>query len=42
MEQEDYFRWPLRDRLEMLAFEAGLAGVPLALVTALWEVSDIP
>jgi hypothetical protein len=37
---EDYSGWSLRNRLEMLAFDARLAGVPLALVTAVWEVID--
>jgi hypothetical protein len=40
MEEEDYSGWSLRDRLELLAFEARLAGLPLALVTALWEALD--
>jgi hypothetical protein len=31
----DYFAgWPLRDRLELLAFDAPLAGVPPALLDA--------
>ncbi|MFL5493786.1 MAG: hypothetical protein ACJ8DC_05295 [Gemmatimonadales bacterium] len=29
---EDYSGWPLRDRLELLAFGARLAGVPAALL----------
>ena len=37
---QDYFGWPLRDRLELLAFDARLAGVPQALLEALWEAID--
>jgi hypothetical protein len=37
---EDYRGWPLRDRLELLAFDARLAGVPAALIAALWEAID--
>jgi len=33
---KDYSGWPLRDRLELLAFDARLAGVPPALLEALW------
>jgi hypothetical protein len=32
--------WTLRDRLELLAFDARLAGVPQALLEALWEAID--
>lgn len=32
--------WPLRQRLELVAFDARLAGVPPALLEALWEVLD--
>jgi hypothetical protein len=39
-EMEDYRGWSLRDRLELLAFNARLAGVPQALLAALW--SDRP
>ena len=37
---EDYRGWPLRQRLELLAFDARLAGVPPALLEALWEAID--
>jgi hypothetical protein len=37
---EDYRGWPLRQRLELLAFDARLAGVPQALLKALWEAMD--
>jgi hypothetical protein len=37
---EDYRGWPLRQRLELLAFDARLSGVPQALLEALWEVID--
>jgi hypothetical protein len=37
---EDYSGWPLRDRLELLAFDARLAVVPAALLAALWEAID--
>jgi hypothetical protein len=30
--KEAYSRWPLSDRLELLAFDARLAGVPPALI----------
>jgi hypothetical protein len=30
--EEDYRGWPLRQRLELLAFDAQLAGVPQALL----------
>jgi hypothetical protein len=40
MEGEDYSGWSLRDRLELFAFEARLAGVPQALLGALWEAID--
>jgi hypothetical protein len=36
----DYSGWPLRNRLELLAFDARLAGVPQELLEALWEVID--
>jgi hypothetical protein len=36
----DYSVWPLRDRLELLAFEAELAGIPRRLIAALWEAID--
>jgi hypothetical protein len=39
-EVEDYSGWPLRDRLELLAFDARLGGVPATLLEALWEVID--
>ena len=38
---EDYSGWPLRDRLELLAFDARLAGVPPTLLEALWEAIDL-
>jgi hypothetical protein len=38
--EEDYRGWSLRDRLELLAFDARLAGVPPALLEALWEAID--
>ena len=38
--EEDYRGWPLRDRLELLAFDARLAGVPQELLAALWEAID--
>jgi hypothetical protein len=34
---EDYSAWLRRRRLELLAFDARLAGVPPALLEALWE-----
>jgi hypothetical protein len=34
---EDYRGWPIRQRLELLAFGARLGGVPQALLEALWE-----
>ena len=37
---EDYRGWPLRQRLEVLAFDARLAGVPQGLLEALWEAID--
>jgi hypothetical protein len=37
---QDYRGWTLRQRLELLAFDARLAGVPQALLEALWEVID--
>jgi hypothetical protein len=37
--KEDYGGWPLRQRLELLAFDARLAGVPPALLEALWEAN---
>jgi hypothetical protein len=37
---EDYRGWPLRQRLELLAFDGRLAGVPWALREALWEAID--
>jgi hypothetical protein len=36
----DYRGWPLRQRLELLAFDARLAGVPQALLASLWEAID--
>jgi hypothetical protein len=38
-EVEDYSGWSLRERLELLAFDARLAGVPQALLEALWEAN---
>jgi hypothetical protein len=40
MKQEHYGDWPLRYRLELLAFEAELARLPRTLIVALWEVID--
>lgn len=37
---EDYRGWPLRRRLELLAFDARLAGVSQALLESLWEAID--
>jgi hypothetical protein len=37
---EDYRGWPLRQRLELLAFDARLAGVPPQLLEALWKAID--
>jgi hypothetical protein len=37
---EDYSGWPLRQRLELLASDATLGGVPQELVGALWEAID--
>ena len=37
---EDYRGWALPQRLELLAFDARLAGVPQALLQALWGVID--
>jgi hypothetical protein len=37
---EDYRGWPLRQRLELLAFDAKLAVVPQALLEALWQAID--
>jgi hypothetical protein len=39
-EVEDYSGWPLPAKLELLAFDARLAGVPPALLSALWEAID--
>lgn len=39
-EVQDYSGWPLRDRLELLAFDARLAGAPQVLLLALWEAID--
>jgi hypothetical protein len=36
----DYSGWPLRDRLELLAFEAELARIPRPLIAALWDSSS--
>jgi hypothetical protein len=36
----DYSGWPLRVRLELLAFEAELAQLPRPLIAALWEAID--
>jgi hypothetical protein len=38
---EDHSGWPLRQRLELLAFDARLAGVPQALLAALCEAIDL-
>ena len=38
--EEAYCGWTLRDRLELLAFDARLAGVPQMLLAALWEAID--
>ena len=38
----DFGRWPLRDRLHLLAFEAELVGLPRPLISALWEAIDCP
>jgi hypothetical protein len=44
MDEEDWWqrfaRWPLRDRLELLAFEAELARIPQQLIAAPWEAID--
>jgi len=37
---EDYHGWQLRQRLELLAFDARLAGVPQVLLKALWKAID--
>lgn len=37
---DDSTRWPLRERLQLLAFEARLAGIPQPLLAALWELID--
>jgi hypothetical protein len=37
---EDYSGWPLRQRLELLAFDARLPGVPQAPLEALREALD--
>jgi hypothetical protein len=42
MHEEDYSGWSLRDRLELLAFEARLTGVPPTLIAAIWEALDMP
>ena len=39
-EVEDYSGWPLPAKLELLAFDARLAGAPQALLEALWEAID--
>jgi hypothetical protein len=39
--EEDYRSWPLRQRLELLAFDARLAGVPQELLEALWEAIEL-
>lgn len=36
----DYRDWLLRQRLKLLAFDARLAGVPLALLNVLWKAID--
>lgn len=36
-----YTRLSLRDRLELLAFEAELASFPRSLILALWEGIDL-
>jgi hypothetical protein len=41
MAEEDYSTWPLRDRLELLVFDARLAGVPPTILAALWEAIDV-
>jgi hypothetical protein len=38
--EEAYCGWTLHDRLELLAFDAQLAGVPQALLEAFWEAID--
>jgi hypothetical protein len=38
---KDYSGWPLRNRLEPLAFDARLAEVLPALLEALWEAIDL-
>jgi hypothetical protein len=40
VEVEEYRGWSLSDRLELLAFDARLAGVPPALLEALWDAID--
>jgi hypothetical protein len=37
----DYSGWSLRDRLELLAFDARLAGAPQVLIAALWEALNL-
>jgi hypothetical protein len=37
---KNYRGWPLRQRLELLAFDARLAGVPQELIEAIWEAID--
>jgi hypothetical protein len=39
--KEGYHGWPLRRRLELLAFDARLAEVPHGLLAALWEAIDL-
>ena len=40
-QREELYRcWPLRQRLERLAFDARLVGVPQALLEVLWEAVD--
>ena len=39
-EPDPYAGWPLSDRLQLLAFEAELAGFPRSLIAAIWTALD--
>jgi hypothetical protein len=45
MDEEDWWKrfreWPLRNRLELVAFEAELAGIPRPILAALWEAIEL-
>lgn len=37
---DPYARWPVSDRLQLLAFEAELAHLPRSLIAAIWTALD--